>query len=278
MTDIASKSSVENKEKAFLLNYKIEDYDRPSITTDIVALKIRSEIGDTYRHNSKSKLSILMVKRGEYPFKDKWALPGGFLRKDETIEECAYREVKEESDINPISLMPIGVFSNPNRDPRGRIISNAFLSIICNDKKPKGGTDVTEARWFDINFVKEKDFYHLILSNEDVVLKSRLRKIKTIFKKTDYELVEDSDLAFDHAEIIGTAISLLRDNTKDYELIFDFLPNVFTLTELQNVVEVITNTSLTTANFRRKISEYVEETDEFVGGVGHRPAKLYKRK
>lgn len=278
MFEKTNKLSSRVSEELFLSNYKIEDYDRPSVTTDIVAFKIRSEVGDTYRHNSKNKLSVLMVKRGEYPYKDMWALPGGFLRKDETVEECAFREVKEEANVNPISLMPIGIFSNPNRDPRGRIISNAFLSIICDDIKPKGGTDTIEAKWFDISFYEESDFYYLTLTNGDIILKSKLKKLKTIFKKTDYDIIESSDLAFDHAKIIGTAISLLKDSSKDYELIFDFLPNTFTLTALQNVVETITNVSLTAANFRRKISEYVEETDEFVTGVGHRPAKLFRHK
>lgn len=273
-----NKSSAAYDEETFLSSYSIEAYDRPSVTTDIVAFKVRAESGDTYRHNSKSKLSILMVKRGEHPYKDMWALPGGFLRKNETVEECAFREIEEEAAVSPISLMPVGIFSNPNRDPRGRIISNVFLSIICDDAKPKGGTDAVEARWFDVSFYEESDYYHLIMTSDGITLKSKLRKLKTIFKKTDFDIVEGKDLAFDHASIIGTAITLLRDSSRDYDLMFDFLPETFTLTALQDVVETITNVSLTPANFRRKISDYVEETEEFVTGAGHRPAKLFRRK
>lgn len=265
-------------EEAFLSSYSMDDYDRPSVTTDIVAFKIRSVTGDTYRHNSKSTLSLLLVKRGEYPYKDMWALPGGFLRKDETVEECAYREIKEEATVEPISLMPVGIFSNPSRDPRGRIISNAYLSVICEDVIPKGGTDAIDARWFDVLFCEDSGICTMTLTSDDVVLKAKLKKVKTIFKKTNYEIVEGDNLAFDHAGIIGTAITLLRNSVKDYDLIFDFLPKTFTLTTLQDVIETITEVSLTPANFRRKISEFVQETDEYVTGAGHRPAKLFKRK
>lgn len=274
--NLGSNSRID--EEAFLSSYSVENYDRPSVTTDIVAFKVRSEIGDTYRHNSKSKLSILMVKRGEHPYKGMWALPGGFLRRDETVEECAYREIMEESNVSPISLMPVGIFSNPNRDPRGRIISNAFLSIICDEVKPKAGTDAVEARWFDISFKEVEGEFQLVLTSDEISLSARLVKMKTIFKKTDFEIIETGDLAFDHASIIGTAITLLRYSSKDFDLIFDFLPETFTLTTLQDVVETIMNVALTPANFRRKISEYVEETEEYVTGAGHRPAKLYKRK
>lgn len=275
MEDYKSQLS---EEKAFLSGYNIEEYDRPSVTTDIVAFRIRTEDGDTYRHNSKNNLSVLLVKRGEYPFKDAWALPGGFLRKTETVEECAYREIREETGVLPVSLMPVGVFSQLDRDPRGRIVSNAYLSIISDCIKLEAGTDAVEARWFNLSFDHEGDIYNLKLSDDDIVISVKLKRLKTIFKKTDFEVMDKDSLAFDHGRIIATAITLLRDSSKDYDLIFDFLPEKFTLTAFQSVVETIMNISLTPANFRRKVSEFVEETDEFVTGAGHRPAKLFRRK
>lgn len=270
---------VYNNEQAFLSNYSMLDYDRPSVTADIVAFRIRTEIGDTYRHNGSSNLSVLLVKRGEYPYKDMWALPGGFLRKDETIEECAFREIKEETNVAPVSLMPIGTFSNINRDPRGRIISNGYLSIISDyNCEVRGGTDATDAEWFDIGFVKLATGYRLTLTSRDLTLSVELKELKTIFKKTEFQVVGKSELAFDHGEIIASAITLLRNSARDYDIVFDFLPEQFTLTALQDVVETIMNISLTAANFRRKVSEYVEETEDYVKGAGHRPAKLYKRK
>lgn len=266
-------------EEAFLSDYSMSDYDRLSVTADIVALRIRTETGDTYRHNGSSNLSVLLVKRGEYPYKNMWALPGGFLRKDETIEECAFREIKEETNVSPVSLMPIGTFSNINRDPRGRIISNGYLSIISDcDCQVRGGTDATEAAWFDVSFVDSNTGFLLTLTSKDITLSVHLNEVKTIFKKTEYKAVGKTELAFDHGEIIASAITLLRNCSKDYDIVFDFLPERFTLTAFQDVVETIMDITLTAANFRRKVSEYVEETEDYVKGAGHRPAKLYKRK
>lgn len=273
------QSSEMSDEQVFLSKYNMSDFDRPSVTADIVAFKIRTETGDTYRHNKKSNLSLLLVRRGEHPYKGSWALPGGFLRKDETVEECAFREIKEETNVAPISLMPVGVYSSPDRDPRGRIISNAYISIISDfEDEIAGGTDAQEAAWFDVTFLETNGQYLLELSNGDITLRAVLKYIKTIFKKTEFELLSECDLAFDHAQIIATAITYLRNNSKDYENVLDFLPETFTLTSLQNVIETIMDVTLTPANFRRKISEYVEETDEYVTGAGHRPAKLFRRK
>ena len=106
-------------EQRFIENYHMEDYDRPSVTADIVVFSLREEKGISYRNNHQQKLSLLLIKRGEHPFCGCWALPGGFLKKGEMIEECAYREVQEETGVTPVALFPIGLFSQPGRDPRG---------------------------------------------------------------------------------------------------------------------------------------------------------------
>ena len=209
-----------------------------------------------------------------------WALPGGFLRKDETVEECAYREITEEANITPAALMNVAVFSKPDRDPRGRVISNAFLSIAGSGVADiKGGDDAAEARWFDISFERvSDDEYKLILTDGDVELISSLRLTDSRFGVSSYDIISSGGLAFDHAAIIAVALDKVKQLAADYELIFDFLPEKFTLTELQRVQETLMNITILPANFRRKISSYVEETDEFTSGAGHRPAKLYKRK
>lgn len=267
-------------EKEFLSQYNIKDYDRPSLTTDIVAFMIRSEESDNYKRDSENKLSILLINRGEHPFKDHWALPGGFLQPNETIEECALREVTEEANVTPVSLMPVGVFSEPGRDPRGWIISNAFASIISEESvKQIGGDDASDAQWFDVWFEQGKDGdYHLDLCYEGVELNAVLSVEGTRFGKTSFKIKDSGELAFDHAKIIAAALTALRDGAKNYETIFDFLPEKFTLTALQKVQETIMNISILPANFRRKISEYVVETDEYTQGAGHRPAKLFMRK
>ncbi len=97
-------------------------------------------------------------------------------------------------------------------------------------------------------------------------------------RQSSYKIADSGGIAFDHAKIIAKALTALRTAARDFEMIFDFLPEKFTLTELQNVQETVMNISVLPANFRRKIAGYVEETDEYTQGAGHRPAKLYRRK
>lgn len=266
-------------EKEFLSQYHIEDYERPSLTADIVAFMIRSEKSDNYKRNSESKLSVLLIRRKGHPYQSHWALPGGFLQPDETVEDCALREITEETSVVPVSLMPIGVFSDPGRDPRGWIVSNAFTSVISEEAvRQVGGDDASDAQWFDVSFEQGEDGrYHLDLSYEDVKLSAVLAEEDTRFGKTSFGIIDSGRLAFDHARIIATALTALREGAKNFEMIFDFLPEKFTLSELQKVQETIMNISILPANFRRKISDYVVETDEYTQGAGHRPAMLYRR-
>ncbi len=269
-----------DSEKEFLSNYKITDYERPSLTTDIVAFMIRSEESGNYKRDSENRLSILLIKRGAHPYKDFWALPGGFLHPGETIEECAFREIVEETSVKPVSLMPVGTFSEPGRDPRGWIISNAFASIISEESiRQVGGDDASDAQWFDIRFDHDRNGkYHLSLSLGEDKIEAVLSEEETRFGRTKFSLSDSGGLAFDHAKIIATALTALREYAKDFDMIFDFLPEKFTLTELQRVQETIMNIQILPANFRRKISGLVTETEEYTQGAGHRPAKLYRRR
>ncbi len=269
-----------SEESSFLSAYKLSDYERPSVTADIVVLRLRTEDSENYRQNSNTKLSLLLIKRGGHPFKDCWALPGGFLNPDETIEQCALREVEEETSLKPASLMSIGLFSEPKRDPRGWIISNAFVSVLGSDKvEQQSGDDAKDAQWFDVSFEQDnEDIFHLNLSYRDTELKATLKEENSDFGMTSFSIIDSGELAFDHAKIIAKALTALRNSAKDFEVIFDFLPEKFTLTELQNVQETIMNISILSANFRRKVAGYVEETDEYTQGAGHRPAKLYKKR
>lgn len=277
--DLYEKRIVSDEEKSYLAEYNINQYFRPSVSTDIAAFTIKNKNEENYRKEEKASLLILLVKRGTHPFKEHWALPGGFLREDESIEECAYREIVEETNIKPISIKHIGVFSEVGRDPRGRIISNAFTSIIYDSEgEIISGDDADDARWFEIILEVKNELYHLSLKNGDILLKAVLRESKNEFGIKRFEIVESEGIAFDHAAIIGSALSSLRKDVLDLEMLFDFLPEKFTLLSLQRVQETILDKELLPANFRRKVMPYVEETDEYVTGAGHRPAKLFVRK
>ncbi len=269
-----------DNEKDFLSNYDMSKYDRPSVPADVAAFMVGSEDKTDYRRNPENKLLLLLIKRGGHPFKDMWALPGGFLQRGETVEECALRETKEETNVAPASIMPVGVFSNPDRDPRGWIISNAFVSVISEASvKQFGSDDASDAQWFSVSFERDDNMmYYLTLNYEDIELKAVLKVEKAKFGRTNYKIIDSGGLAFDHAAIIATALTTLRNEAKSYDTIFDFLPEKFTLSELQKVQETVMNVSLLPANFRRMVSNYVEGTDEYVRGEGHRPAKLFKRK
>ncbi|MBQ7541662.1 MAG: NUDIX hydrolase [Clostridia bacterium] len=267
-------------EKNFSVGYRLEDYPRPSVTADVVAFMVRSQARENYKKNSETRLSILLIKRGGHPFRGCWALPGGFLQPGETLEECALREATEETSVTPASLMPVGVFSDPGRDPRGWVISGAYASIISEESvRQVGGDDASDAQWFDVTFERGgAGECRLELCCGEIRICAALKEKATRFGRTDYTIRDSGGLAFDHAAIIAAALTVLREGAKDFDTIFDFLPEKFTLSALQKVQETIMNITILPASFRRKIGEYVVETDEFTQGDGHRPARLYRKK
>ncbi len=277
---LKTKEHPEADEALFLSAYRQDAYDRPSVTADIVAVSIRSVEEESWRKDKKpGTLSLLMIRRGEHPFMNRWALPGGFLHMDETIEACALREITEETNVTPNAMMPVGVFSACDRDPRGRVISHAFVSIIGEEGRyAMGGDDALEAKWFDLTFREENGIWLLELCHEDIRLTAKLKREKERFGQVRYRILEESGFAFDHAKMIAAAMTALRNAVRDYEMLFDFLPEEFTLTALQQVQETILNESTQSANFRRKVAAYVTETDVYTSGAGHRPAKLFRRK
>lgn len=272
--------SEENDEKLFLSSYRITDYDRPSVAADIAVFSMFDEHSDSHRKDAEPRLHILLIKRGEHPFMNKWALPGGFLRATETMEECALRELKEETNLVPVSLMPIGVFSDPDRDPRGRVLSNAFASIVSEENvSVMSGSDALNAKWFEVSFrLDQNGVFRMDLSGDEEKIHIELLETERRFSGSKFEILLNTGLAFDHAKIIATALSAMRSEAEQYKIAFDFLPEKFTLAAYQKVQETLMGISLLTANFRRKIADLVVETDEFNEGMGHRPARLFRRK
>ena len=265
-------------ENEFLQEYDISQFDRPSVAADIVVLAIRNELTDNYRREANKKLSVLLVKRSDYPFKDQWSLPGGFLLQNETLEECAIRKTFEKTGVHPVSVMPTGVFSELDRDPRTRVISNAFVSVLTEDVDIPYSTGMGETKWFDVEFTKENDTFTLMLRSNDITIKTVMSESSHKFGEYRYKYISGDKLAFDHSLILFSSLSTLRKNADNYYITLDFLPEKFTLTQFQSVQEAIQNKPQITANFRRKTESYVTPTDEYITGAGHRPAKLYTRK
>lgn len=193
-------------EKDFLADYRIEKYERPSVTADVAAFRVCHE----------NQMQLLLIRRGGHPYKDMWALPGGFLEKGETVEECALREMQEETTIRPDSLLPVGIFSEPERDPRGWIISSAYAAVFNADAvRQNASDDAADAQWFAVSFQCSGDGNDLLtLTYADIRLEAVLAPEKNIFGKTSYRILERGGLAFDHAAVIAAALAVLPPEMK----------------------------------------------------------------
>lgn len=279
---IDARLSAEDLE--FLKDYDIGKFDRPSVTADIVAVTLRSaETGD-WRAPTRLRASVLLIRRGVSPFKGLWALPGGFLRKGETLDACARRELTEETGLEASALLPAGVFSAPGRDPRGWIISGAFLSIVSSGANDvRGGDDASEAVWcgVSLDIAPDGDKARLFLTPEngqppfEVALNCRADGAGHL---SFSPVGTGAPFAFDHPEIIASALMRLRNEPAVRRLAFAFLPEAFTLAELHDVFRLFGIADDNPANFRRKILPYVEPTGGASGGAGHRPAALFRKR
>ena len=187
------------------------------------------------------ELRVLLIQRNLEPFAGRWALPGGFVQENERLEDAAARELFEETGLKGIYLEQLYTFGDPGRDPRGWTISVAYFAIVGADltQKVHAGDDAGDAAWFDV--------YHL------------------------------PPLAFDHERIVLYAIQRLRYKLEYTGLGFLLLPEEFTLSQLQNVYEVVLQEKLDKRNFRKKIlgMNILEETGRLRHG-DHRPARLYR--
>jgi 8-oxo-dGTP diphosphatase len=184
-------------------------------------------------------LMVLLVKRRIPPFAKQFAIPGGFVHEDEDLDQAALRELREETGVGDVYLEQLYSFGNPDRDPRGRVITVAYFALISADRKLKAGSDAAEADW--------------------------------------YSMDDLPPLAFDHAAILNYALERLRNKLEYTTVGFQLLPEKFTLTELQELYEAILGKKLDKRNFRRKMSllKILKPLPEYRRG-GQRPAQLYR--
>ena len=203
-------------------------YPHPAVTTDCVIFGFNGE-----------RLQVLLIERGIEPYKGHWAFPGGFLKMDETAEEGAKRELKEETGLADAYIQQLHTFSNPDRDPRERVITIAYYALV-KIQEVKGGDDAASARWFPLD--------------------------------------EIPSLAFDHDYILRMATQRLREQIHFQPIGFELLPEKFTLKELQLLYEAILGINFDRRNFSKKMMhlEILTDLEETIWPTPKREAKLFK--
>lgn len=206
------------------------EYPRPSVTVDCIIFGL----------DDSQQLKVLLIQRNGDPFAGHWALPGGFVEMDESLEDAARRELKEETGVENVFMEQLYTFGMPGRDPRGRVISIAYFALVnLSEHTVKADTDAEDARWFALEEVPQ--------------------------------------LAFDHAEILEAALARLRAKVRYQPIGFELLPAHFTLSQLQQLYETILGVpSLNKRNFRTRILKMgvLQEVGR-QQNVAHRPAMLY---
>lgn len=187
----------------------------------------------------QDELQILLIKRKYAPFKDGYALPGGFVKPNEELEDAASRELQEETGVSNVFLLQFGCYGNVGRDPRGRILSIAYLALISPEQNLQASTDASSASWHSV-----------------------------------YDLPQ---LAFDHKDIIEEALVELRYRLQTTNIALQILPQYFTLSQLQRLYELVLDKEIDKRNFRKRIKELdiLKETSRTWRDGAHRPAKLY---
>ena len=266
-------------EEEFLKNYNSDDYEKLSMTTDILIFSVSSEENNNYRKTDKKKMSILLVKRNNYPFKDKWCLPGGFVDINENLDDAPVRILKSETNIDNIYLEQLYTFGDINRDPRMRVVSTSYIALIDKNRLDKNISK--DSSWFDIILLEEKnDIVDVVLDNGTETIKFTIKKVLRD-KTTDrysFKVIENKSLAFDHPIVILSGIERLKNKIEYTDIVFNMMPELFTLGELQQVYEVILGKKLLDPAFRRIIAKKTEKTNKMKTGEGHRPSALFRYK
>lgn len=206
------------------------EYPRAALTVDCVVFGLDDE-----------DLKLLLIQRDLEPFAGQWALPGGFVHVDETLDEAAARELQEEAGLSKVFLEQLYTFGDVNRDPRERVVTVAYYALVnIRDHRVQSATDARNAAWFPV--------------------------------------LDTPTLAFDHKQILRTALHRLKGKVRYQPIGFELLPTKFTLSQIQHLYETILERPLDKRNFRRKLLAmgFLEETDEIQQDVAHRAARLYR--
>ena len=219
-------------------DYEPQAYPPVAVTVDVVTFTIVDD-----------QLQVLLVRRGQRPYRGYWALPGGFVLPDEDLDAAARRELEEETGVEAtqVYLEQLGTYGTPERDPRMRVVTVAYWAILANLPKPRGGGDAADA-----------DLFPVVMVEADAL-----------------------KIAFDHDKIIAEAVERVRSKLEYTTLAAQFCPPEFTISQLRRVYEAVWNARLEPANFHRKVTRtpgYLrstgDRTDPSAGGG--RPARTYQ--
>lgn len=216
----------------------LKNYERPSLTTDIVVFRIRDMQSSNTRKNAYKRLEVLLIERSTEPQKGKWSLPGGFVNVDEEIGANALRKLKEKTGvIGNFYTEQLYTWGNIDRDERGRVISVSYMGLVKPETySNSGGTE--KQRWVDL------------------------------------EIALQEDLAFDHKEIIKYAVERLKGKMEYTDIVFNLLPDEFTIHDVKAIYELLFYKKQD--NFRRRIEKYVEPLNKIKSVGQFRPAELYR--
>lgn len=257
-------------EREFLERYSPADYERPSVTVDMLLFAMSEKL-DT--------LKVLLIQRKDHPYIGSWALAGGFVGISESAYEAACRELSEETGLSNVYLEQLYTMSKPERDPRMRVISIAYMALM-QEMPVVAGDDACDAVWCDVLFDDRK----LCITNKEVGVDIRygLRKkefVNGVVKTVGYApvLKSEDSLAFDHADIILEGLLRLRNKLEYSDIAFNLMNREFTLPDLQRVYEIILGRELYKVNFRSKMLGKVELTGRKGRSItGNRQSDLYR--
>ena len=241
----AQQLTSDSQEQAFLAAYDAAQFPHPSVTVDVALLTADG-----------GRLRAVVMPRDEHPERGKWALPGGFVRMEESLDRAAARVLATKVGIQGIFLEQLYTFGQPDRDPRTRVITIAYYALI--DAARLAGQRKAEVQ----------------LANLYVPWQGTQGGPIRAFSEEDRPLA----LAFDHAEILGLVVQRLRGKLDYAPIGFELLPREFTLRDLQTIHETILGRKLNKDSFRRRLldSGLITPTGELEQNVGHRPAELYR--
>jgi ADP-ribose pyrophosphatase YjhB (NUDIX family) len=263
----------------FLERYKPGDYERPSVTVDSVILGVKEDY---------STLKVLLIQRGDHPYIGDWALPGGFINMDESAEDAASRELKEETGLEANYLEQLYTMSEPGRDPRMRVISIAYMALT-KITSVKAGDDASRAVWCDIKLNKGTESNELVIENQDCgicikynvkgSIEEYMRNKKASEEKFAVRAASDMKLAFDHVFIILMALERLKNKAKYTNVMFSVAEKMFTLPDIQALYSLMINEKVYDKSFRDKIKPMLEDTGYKAKSiVGNKVSKLYSYK